>query len=71
MGKDLHAILFEEPAEGLVVGFGDFLGPGSEVGDELLLIGVLRGVVHPAFVTDVDGFQEARKMLELLMWCLQ
>lgn len=67
MGEDLDAVFFEEPAEGFVVGFGDFLWPGGEVGDELLLVGVFGGVVHPAFVADVNGFQEAWQVLELLV----
>jgi len=54
-----------------MVGFGDFLGPIREVGDEELLVGVLRGVVHPAFVADLDGFQIAWQVLELLVWSFE
>ena len=71
MGEDLDAVFFEEPAEGFVVGFGDFLRPVREVGDEELLVGVFGGLVHPSFVADLDGFQKAGQMLELLVGRLE
>ena len=67
LGEDLHAVFFEKPAESLVIGFGDFLRPGGEVGDEPGFVGILGGVVLPAFIANLHGFQIARQMLELVM----